>query len=597
MDHSVDVTGWWIREVIGQADRLILVVQRDGPYAVRAKDAASAAVAARIAADKAVRQASRRRKAATRSARDLLEASLKEARKFRRIAAKSVDVARKELRVAKAASIQKADGKRVREKIAVLEREEAILARWKAAPRIAAEICKASIAEAEQEEAAANKEARASVREAEAAAARALEKCRKIEGLDDAADHTCPKCRSQSVRDGFRPADYCGLPASDPRRRDADPPVTIPVTVRAMRQRYKCRRCRHPFLEEVPDIDEDHSITAVALDHIMTMLLRQASNRKIALELGIDDTTVGGIVNARFPELARLKKIIPRPIMLRISTVILEGKPRTILVDAGNLVVMDVLPDAGVGSLSKKLQRLTRRDRISIIAMDLDPRHKKVVRSIFGPVASTIADESRFVERAEQVLKTFRRAASVVEGAQKSEGTASRVAAAEMAVKRFIEIYERTTVISANAALNRWLSGLSLQTRSDLQPLVDAIHAFMGEMMRSFRTSVPRQNLLYLHEALKGVERRFRDEPFDFARQRLRDQEAELSAPNGFDRCHSCRNEFGRRETSATFSVPNELMSRARPYMVRMCEPCRIKSLERLRSWPARWAGIVAERG
>jgi hypothetical protein len=595
MKRSLDIPGWWVRQEIRRNDRQVLVVQREGPYEAQAKNLESAAVAARIAADRSVRDAKQRRKVAVRKAREIMDAAVKEARRSRKIAAESVKAAKTDLRMARAASIKKPDAKRVREKTIRLERAEANLAAWMAAPSVAAANMEASMAEAEKDEAAVKREASEQVRALKAKAAIAAEKCQKFEGPMATLEAVCPKCGGASVRDGFRSADFCGLPVTDPRyASDDDPPATIPVTVRARRQRYKCRKCRHPFLEAVPDTDEDHSITASALDHMFTMLLGQTSNKKIASQLGIDETTVADIASKRFPDEIKLKRSVPRPIMLGIATIRLEGLPRNVLVDAGNLVVMDVLPDALAGTLSKRLLRLAKRDRISVVAIDLDGRQKDVVRRVFGARSYVIIEGDLFVARAEQALKAFQQAAKADE---QLPNIKSRMNAAETAVMQFVQIFDLTDTIRASTALELWLSRLSRQTKSDLQPLVETIYGFKREMILYFGTRLPRIHLGYLRKALRGVERRFKDEPFDFARQRLRHQEGELSAPGGFDCCHSCRNEFPRRDLSATFSVPNELMSRARPYMLRMCEPCRKVSIERLKSWPARWTRVVADLG
>jgi transposase len=374
----------------------------------------------------------------------------------------------------------------------------------------------------------------------------------------------CLKCHASGPLHvhGKKGSDYRDLPVDE-----------IPTTVRVDRRRYRCVSCGVTALQPLPDMDDRHRMTQRLIQWIQREAVRRPFTA-IAAEVGIHEKTVRRIVEDCLPDLRGRPRPVYAPLMLGISQMKLHGRLRTVLVDVGNLVILDVLPSILGPSIAKWLNKLSQRERVQVVSIGLRPTHRNVVRKCLGPLVVLMVEKEAFIGVANAALQAVRGAVKRQTMAGRRATGDLRLKAAEDARDGFAEIYERRSSPAAHRALADWRAALAHGTRRDFASLLLATEVWGDEFIRFFDQRAATIHLGDLNAALGCIELRFCGLPFATARSEILAAPA-IKAPTGFNRCEHCGNEFRRRQVQAKYTVAVDQVARtSNARLRRMCRRC-----------------------
>jgi hypothetical protein len=242
-----------------------------------------------------------------------------------------------------------------------------------------------------------------------------------------------------------------------------------------------------------------------------------------------------------------------------------------VLIDVGNLVILDLLPSIQAPGIEKWLRRLPDRDRIQVVSIRLRPHHRSVVRKVFGSSVFLMVEKRALIQLAGKGLEAVRRAVERRSPARRRNSDRVRLEAALRARDAFEEIYECRAPRPANEQLVTWRQSLNPISRRAFAPVIEATDAWHHEMLRFFDKRTATMYADYLSDVLIGIEKRYGRLAYMAARSQILN-ESVIEAPLGFNRCERCRQEFNRSKVHAKFTVPIDSVAQApNARLRRMC--------------------------
>lgn len=218
-----------------------------------------------------------------------------------------------------------------------------------------------------------------------------------VETISPSPSH-CPKCGTvpKLYRHGKKEQLFFDLPIHAKR-----------VGIYVKRQRYKCRECNETFFEELPDIDENRSVTIR-----LNKWIKQASLKKtftsVAEEIGVDEKTVRNIFSDYVAELES-QQDFSTPKWLGIDEVHLLRNYRCVITDVENKSVIDLLRNRNQDTVIRYLSKLPNRKRIKHVAMDMWNPYRRAVHTVL-PDATIVIDKFHVVKMANEALEKIRKA-------------------------------------------------------------------------------------------------------------------------------------------------------------------------------------------
>lgn len=146
------------------------------------------------------------------------------------------------------------------------------------------------------------------------------------------------------------------------------------------RQRYLCKDCGSTFREILWDIDEDHMCTVRFKEYVQEQSLKRTFT-SIADELGISEGTVRNIFNKYIEFLEETHSFVT-PRWMGIDEIHILGKPRCVIANVEENVLVDLLVDRNKDTVIRYLSRL-KNDRFLMLKRrkDLTPMEQIILDS------------------------------------------------------------------------------------------------------------------------------------------------------------------------------------------------------------------------
>ncbi len=179
------------------------------------------------------------------------------------------------------------------------------------------------------------------------------------------------------------------------------------VGIYVQRQRYKCRECNGTFFENLPDMDDNRSVTNRLMDWIKEASLEKTFT-SVAEEIGVDEKTVRNIFNDYVAEL-EAQTNFRTPKWLGIDEVHLLKNYRCVITDVENKSVIEILRKRNKDHVLSYLSKLQDIDKIELVAMDMWNPYKSAVNTVI-PHAKIVIDKFHVVKLANEALEKVRKA-------------------------------------------------------------------------------------------------------------------------------------------------------------------------------------------
>jgi hypothetical protein len=274
---------------------------------------------------------------------------------------------------------------------------------------------------------------------------------------------------------------------------------------------------------------------------------------------GIHERTVRRVVENRLPNVTGVPLRPIAPLVLGIHQVEIQGRRRAVLVDVGDLRVLDVLPGVSLRGLAKWIDKLGEPRQVQVVSIDLDFNHRDLVRMFWGIRPLIVVDRRHFDALAKQAW-------DAVGGKESS--------AVRDATRRASDGF--LTVGLTEGELEAWLAGVPSGARRALAPLRRALRAWQHDLLAQQRdlraAGAPWRTL---HDWLEIIDQRHRDDEFDAARAAVLACPT-IPGPPGFDRCEQCGRRGVEHRVHARFPVPLDEVSRTpEARLQRTCFDCR----------------------
>jgi len=166
------------------------------------------------------------------------------------------------------------------------------------------------------------------------------------------------------------------------------------VQVKALRQRFRCRACRHTWLSGLPGVDEHHAVTERLIQYVERETLSLSSRTFVSLarELGLAESSVRNLFDACVKKREQ-KRMLRAPRILGIDELHLLGAPRCILTD---IAEKKVIPHNGES---------TDGNRQSV---DMWAQYRTCARELL-PDARIVVDPFHVLKMASSCLETVRK--------------------------------------------------------------------------------------------------------------------------------------------------------------------------------------------
>src|SRR5699024_9092864 len=179
------------------------------------------------------------------------------------------------------------------------------------------------------------------------------------------------------------------------------------VGIYVKRQRYKCRECNKTFLEYLPDMDVNRSVTIRLINWIQETSLEKTFTN-VAEEIGVDEKTIRNIFNDFVDEL-EAQTDFRTPKWLGIDEVHLLKNYRCVITDVESKSVIDILRKRNKYTIISYLSKLQDIDEIELVAMDMWNPYKSAVNTVI-PHAKIVIDKFHVVKLANEALEKIRKA-------------------------------------------------------------------------------------------------------------------------------------------------------------------------------------------
>lgn len=208
----------------------------------------------------------------------------------------------------------------------------------------------------------------------------------------------CPYegCNSTTfVRYGMKPQLYRDLPIQGKR-----------VGIEILRKRFQCKKCGKTFWELLPDMDDKRFMTKRLVDYIKKQSLTRTFV-SIADDVGILESTVRSVFK---DYIARLEKEFKFkvPEWLGIYEIHILRKPRCVITNVKDTTIIDILRDRNKKTVVSYLSKLTCKQDIQLVCMDMWNPYKGAVKLIL-PHAQIIADKFHVIQMANAAIETIRK--------------------------------------------------------------------------------------------------------------------------------------------------------------------------------------------
>lgn len=179
------------------------------------------------------------------------------------------------------------------------------------------------------------------------------------------------------------------------------------VTIRLMRQRYRCQECGKGTYGKVLNMHEDHRVTNRCYAYICKHGARRTW-KTMAVELGLDPQTIAAIWNGWADvELAKVKMATPR--WLGLDELHIKGRARAVITNIEHRALVTMLPNREYDTLHAYF---TSPDfdpkQVEVLTIDMWNPYRLMAKKTF-PHAKVVVDKFHVVQLVTKAMETVRR--------------------------------------------------------------------------------------------------------------------------------------------------------------------------------------------
>jgi transposase len=173
------------------------------------------------------------------------------------------------------------------------------------------------------------------------------------------------------------------------------------------RQRYRCKACRKTWFEDLPQVDERHSLTCRLVCYVKTQALVRTFV-SIAADLCIDEKLVRTLFQEAVTDLARTVDF-PTPRVLGLDELHLLGQPRGMVTDIEAHRIVEVLPDRKKQTVLRYLTHVPDMQQITCCVIDMHRPYLEALAEAL-PHASVVIDRFHVIKQLNTVVDQARKA-------------------------------------------------------------------------------------------------------------------------------------------------------------------------------------------
>lgn len=208
----------------------------------------------------------------------------------------------------------------------------------------------------------------------------------------------CPHCRSEHL---------VGFGRREQMVRDM-PSHGKHVGLYVNTKRFRCRACTKTFYEALPEVDEKRLMTKRLVAWMGKQAIKHTFS-SLAEEVGCTEFTVRAVFQDYINELEKTVRF-ETPTWMGMDEIHLI-KPRGVITNIENNTVVELLPNRNKETVIQYLSRLTGKEKIQYVAMDMWRPYRDAVEAVI-PQARIVIDKFHVVKMAneafERVRKNFR---------------------------------------------------------------------------------------------------------------------------------------------------------------------------------------------
>lgn len=206
----------------------------------------------------------------------------------------------------------------------------------------------------------------------------------------------CPHCQSERLTSwGTREQVFKDLPMHGKR-----------VGLYIDTKRLRCQACGKTFSQALPVLAENRMMT----DRLVKWIGQQALKRtftSLADETGVVEGTIRNIFRDYIVDLEQTVRF-ETPKWMGIDEIHIINKPRCVVSNIQNNTIVDMLHNRNKDTVAKYLFRMSNRDKVQYVAMDMWTPYRDAVSAVL-PDASIVIDKFHVVRMANDAMEKARK--------------------------------------------------------------------------------------------------------------------------------------------------------------------------------------------
>lgn len=347
--------------------------------------------------------------------------------------------------------------------------------------------------------------------------------------------HSCPFCHDTKFeKHGMLTPEFRVLPMHGKR-----------VGLVVQRQRYRCHRCGHIFLDQVPGMDKHHRLTARLKMYVVGKVLSRPFTA-LAEEVGLDEKTVRVLFRMVVADWDA-ERHVAAPEFLGIDEVVM-GQPRCVLTNIREQTLVAMLPSRTYERVVAYLRRLPQPARVHWVTMDMWRTYREAVRhalptarivvdkfhvlrmanvgleSVRKPIRATLSPKERRILMHDRFF-LLRRAQDLQPMERVLVETWTRnlplLGEAYQAKETFFAIYEASSRWEAERTYQQWLKGLSGDVQPFFAPLTTAMSNWRAEIFAYYDQPVTNAYTESANNLIRAMQRLGRGYSFEVLRAKM----------------------------------------------------------------------------
>lgn len=178
------------------------------------------------------------------------------------------------------------------------------------------------------------------------------------------------------------------------------------VGITVVRTRWRCKACGKTFLQPLPDVADNGTMTKRLMAYMEEASLRRPFTH-IAEEIGVTEGTVRNVFNAYVDHLDATVKF-ETPEVLGIDEVHFLRHMRCVLTNIKAGSVIGLLEDRNRKTVNEFLFWMPDKERVKVVTMDMWRPYRDAVKAVL-PDAQVVVDKFHVVRMATQAVESVRR--------------------------------------------------------------------------------------------------------------------------------------------------------------------------------------------